>query len=211
MILTLPDTHTELWMGFTSKLRAQIKRTKRESPRILFGGKEYLDDFYTVYTRNMRDLGSPAHSKKFVLNILDSFTNSSWIVVLYLNNLPVAAGLLINHGNTLSIPLASTIRNVNPLGINMLLYSEMLKFAVQSGFRYFSFGRSTRDSGTFLFKQQWGAEPKRLYWHYWLNGNAELPSLNPENPKYTLAIKVWKRLPLIITRYLGPSIVKYLP
>ena len=211
MILTLPDTRTELWLGFTSKLRAQITRSKRENPKIRFGGKEYLDDFYTVYVRNMRDLGSPAHSKEFVRNILDSFPNNSWIIVLYLNNRPVTAGFLIGYGDSLSIPLASTIRDVNPLSINMLMYSEVLKFAIRSGFRYFSFGRSSRDSGTFRFKQQWGAQPKQLYWHYGLVKRGELPFLNPANPKYALMINVWKRLPVTLTKWIGPRIVKNIP
>ena len=211
MVLTLPETRTELWMGFTSKLRAQIKRSKRENPKIRFGGKEYLDDFYTVYARNMRDLGSPPHSKEFIWNILDNFTDNSWIIMLYMNNRPVAAGFLIGDGETLVIPLASTIREVNPLSINMLMYSEVLKFAIRRGFRYFSFGRSTTDSGTFRFKQQWGAQPKQLYWHYGLVKRGEVPLLSPANPKYALMINIWKRLPVKLTQWVGPRIVKNIP
>ena len=211
MILALPHSRTELWMGFPSKLRAQIKRSKRETPKIRFGGKEYLDDFYTVYSRNMRDLGSPPHSKEFIRNILDNFTDNSSIIMLYMNNRPVAAGLLIGDDETLRIPLASTIRDVNPLSINMLMYSEVLKFAIRKGFRYFDFGRSTRDSGTFRFKQQWGAQPKQLYWHYGLVKRGEVPLLSPANPKYALMINVWKRLPVKLTKWIGPRIVKNIP
>ena len=211
MILTLPETRTELWMGFSSKVRAQIKRAKRENPKIRFGGKEYLDDFYSVYARNMRDLGSPPHSKEFLRNTLDSFSDNSWIIVLYINSRPVAAGFLIGHGETLDIPLASSIRAVNPLGINMLMYSELLKFAIRRSFRYFGFGRSTRDSGTFRFKQQWGAQPKQLYWHYGLVKKGEVPHLSPANPKYALMINVWKRLPVKLTQWMGPRIVKNIP
>jgi serine/alanine adding enzyme len=211
MVLTLPETRTELWMGFTSKLRAQIKRSKRENPKIRFGGKEYLDDFYSVYARNMRDLGSPPHSKEFIRNILDSFTDNSCIIMLYMNNRPVAAGLLIGDGETLNIPLASTIRDVNPLSINMLMYSEVLKFAIRKGYRHFDFGRSTTDSGTFRFKQQWGAQAKQLYWHYGLVKRGEVPLLSPANPKYALMINIWKRLPVKLTQWVGPRIVKNIP
>ena len=159
----------------------------------------------------MRDLGSPSHSKQLIKNILDCFPDNSWIIVLRLDKKPVSAGLLLTDGDTLEIPLASTICDVNPLGMNMLLYWEVLKFALEKRFRFFNFGRSTMDTGTYRFKQQWGARPRQLYWHYWLNDNVELPSLNPDNPNYALAIRIWKRLPLIITRSLGPLIVKNLP
>jgi FemAB-related protein (PEP-CTERM system-associated) len=211
MVLPLPDSPEKLWRGFTSKLRAQIKRPQREGPQILLGGKEYLDDFYRVYVRNMRDLGSMAHSKQLIQNILASFPEYSWIIVLYINHRPVAAGFLLGHGNTLEIPLASTVRDVNPLSMNMLLYWEVLRFAINHGFRYFDFGRSSIGAGTFRFKQQWGAQPKQLYWHYWMGKAGELPSLNPSNPKYALVISLWKRLPVTLTKWLGPLVVRNLP
>ena len=210
MVLSLPDSEGELWGGFTSKLRSQIRRPQRENPEIQIGGDELVNQFYTVYTRNMRDLGSPAHSKQLVINMLHNFPNNSWIIVLRLNNQPVAAGFLLGMNDTLEIPLASTIRNVNALSMNMLLYWNVLKFAIEKGYKNFDFGRSSLGTGTYRFKKQWGAEPIQLYWHYWL-GTGELPSLNPSNPKYELLINVWKRLPLIFTRWLGPLIVKHLP
>ncbi len=211
MVLSLPDSVQELWNGFTSKLRSQIRRPQRENTEILLGSEELVNEFYKVYSRNMRDLGSPAHSKQFVINMLQRFPNNSWIIVLRLNNQPVAAGLLLGMRDTLEIPLASTIRNVNTLSMNMLLYWEVLKFAIEKGYKNFDFGRSSLDAGTYRFKKQWGAKPKQLYWHYWLGESGELPSLNPANPKYALVINLWKRLPLALANWLGPLIVKYLP
>ncbi len=129
MVLSLPDSKDKLWQGFTAKLRAQIRRPQREQPRVFIGGKEYLNDFYAVYSRNMRDLGSPVQSKHFIDNILSHFPQNSWLIVIKLEQRPVAAGLLLGSGDTMEIPLASTIREVNSLSMNMLLYWEVLKFA----------------------------------------------------------------------------------
>jgi FemAB-related protein (PEP-CTERM system-associated) len=211
MILPLPDTQEILWQGFTSKLRSQVKRPRRENPRVHCGGIEYLEDFYSVFARNMRDLGTPVYGKRFFLNILDSFPEESRIIVIRLNNRPVAAGFLMDHGDMLEIPWASTVRDINRLSMNMLLYWEVLKLAIAEKHRYFDFGRSSMDSGTFHFKQQWGAQPKRLHWHYWLRDAEELPMLNPANPRYALMINLWKKLPLQVSKWLGPAIVKNLP
>ena len=211
MVLPLPVSHDALWNGFTPKIRAQIRRAQRENPRILAGGKELLGDFYTVYSRNMRDLGSPVHSKTFLLNILEAFPHECSIIVLYFNDNPVAAGYLLRNGDTLDIPLASTIRDFNHLSMNMLLYWEVLKYAIDRKSRFFNFGRSSRNSGTYRFKQQWGAEPKQLYWHYWMPSGTEPLRLSPDNAKYRLAIAIWKKLPLSLSRWLGPPIVKNLP
>ena len=211
MILRLPDNQDELWQSFTPKLRAQIRRPQRENPQVLMGGVEYLDDFYAVFSRNMRDLGTPVYSRTFFRNILDSFPDTSQLIVVRLADRPVATAFLIGHRDTLEIPWASTLSDVNRLSINMLLYWEILKYAIKQGYRNFDFGRSSKDSGTYRFKQQWGAQPRPLYWHYWQASGDTLPSLNPDNPRYALAIKVWQRLPLTVTRALGPLIVKNLP
>ncbi len=211
MVLPLPQTQDALWQGFTSKLRAQIRRPQREQTQVFIGGKEYLNDFYKVYSRNMRDLGSPVQSKHFIGNILLHFPRNSWLVVIKLHQRPVAAGFLLGSGDTMEIPLASTIRDVNPLSMNMLLYWEILKFAIKQNYSQFDFGRSSKNTGTYRFKQQWGAQPKQLYWHYWLGNSETPPSLNPSNPKYAIIINVWKRLPMILANFLGPAIVKHLP
>ena len=93
----------------------------------------------------------------------------------------------------------------------MLLYWTVLKYAIESGYKEFDFGRSTVGSGTFKFKQQWGASPVQLYWNYWLSDSSNMPGLTPDNPKYKIAISIWKRMPLIVANMLGPIIVKDLP
>src|SRR5439155_74702 len=48
---------------------------------------------------------------------------------------------------------------------NMLLYWETLRMACMNGFRSFDFGRSSRHSGTYRFKVQWGAREEPLFWY----------------------------------------------
>ena len=211
MVLSLPDCQQTLWQNFSAKLRAQIRRPQREKPEVFIGRREYLNDFYTVYSRNMRDLGSPVQSKLFIDNILLHFPQNSWLIIIKLDQRPVAAGFLLGYEGAMEIPLASTIRDVNPISMNMLLYWEVLKFAIKQNCSQFDFGRSSKNAGTYRFKQQWGAQPKQLYWHYCLGQSEAPPSLNPSNPKYALIISVWKRLPVVLTNLLGPAIVKNIP
>ena len=211
MVLPLPESQQDLWQGFTSKLRAQIRRAQREQAQVFIGGKEYLNDFYAVYSRNMRDLGSPVQSKRFIKNILLSFPDNSWLIIIKLQQRAVAAGFLLGSGDTMEIPLASTVRDVNHLSMNMFLYWEVLQFAIKQNYAQFDFGRSSKNTGTYRFKQQWGAKPKQLYWHYWLDNSEAPPSMNPSNPKYALIIKLWKRLPVVLANLLGPLIVRNLP
>lgn len=210
MFLPLPSDQDALWQSFSPKLRSQIKRPQRENTQISHGDLDLLDEFYSIFARNMRDLGTPVYGKRFFRHILLAFPGQSSILTVKLDNKPVAGAFLIGYKDRLEIPWASTIRSVNHLSINMLMYWEVLCFAIQNKYQYFDFGRSSIDSGTYKFKAQWGAQPKQLYWHYWLN-NRDMPSLNPSNPKYKLMISVWKKLPIWLTRLAGPAIVKNLP
>lgn len=211
MLLPLPASSETLLAGFSTKLRSQIRRAQRENPGTHFGGAELLDEFYAVFSRNMRDLGTPVYSKRFFLEILQRFPDQCTVVVVRLAGKPVAAGFLIGHRDVLEIPWASSLREVNHLAMNINLYWEILSFAIKRDYRLFDFGRSSRDAGTFRFKQQWGAQPHQLYWHYWLANQSPLPAINPANPKYALMIRLWKRLPVAVSRVLGPPIVRNIP
>lgn len=206
----LPATSEILWSEFGSKLRAQVRRPMREDVTTEFGGEELLDDFYTVFSRNMRDLGTPVYGRGFFRAILALCEKTSLVIVRH-RGTPVATAFLLGFRKRLEIPWASSLRSANPLGVNMLLYWRCLEFAVEQGYTEFDFGRSSIDSGTHRFKRQWGAVEHPCYWHYWLPEGADIPALNPDNPKYRLAIRLWQHLPLAVANRLGPSIVRNLP
>jgi len=210
MMLDLPATEAELSRQLGSKLRSQIKRPQRENPDVKIGREELLEEFYEVFCRNMRDLGTPVYSRRLFSAILQDFP-SAYIVVVFLQGRPVSAAFLLGYRGMLEIPWASTVSDVNHLSMNMLLYWEVLRSAVSRGYHRFDFGRSTVDAGTYRFKRQWGAQPIQLYWYYWLDAGHEMPNLKPDNPRYKKIIELWKKLPLPITNLLGPAIVRHLP
>ena len=211
MELMLPDSSDDLWKGFKPKLRAQIRKPTKEGAYVESGGIGLLDDFYRVFAENMRDLGTPVYPKKFFKEILLEFPNQAFLMTVSYQGKPVAAAFLLGYRDRLEIPWASSLRKYNPLGVNMLLYWEVLQKAIKKGYKVFDFGRSTVDAGTYRFKKQWGAQPKQLYWHYCVNENCAMPNITPNNPKYKLAISIWQQLPLPVANFLGPRIVKYLP
>lgn len=212
MRLALPSDPELLFRSFDSKLRSQIRRPQKEGMVASIGGAEELDAFYAVFSENMRDLGTPVYGKAFFRNILETFPDRTWIgTVRDREGRPVAAGFLVEFRGVMEVPWASSLRRFNRFSPNMLLYWRMLSWACERRCGIFDFGRSTVDEATFRFKQQWGAQPMGLYWHYWLRDSRPLPALNPANPKYKLAIEVWRRLPLALTRLIGPAIVKNLP
>jgi serine/alanine adding enzyme len=121
-----------------------------------------------------------------------------------------AAGFLVFDRGRAEIPWAACLATAKPLGFNMRLYWEALSFAIEKGCRTFDFGRSTRDSGTFKFKKQWGAEPLQLYWHRW-ERRPRAQGAPGESRAMRIATSTWSRLPLPVANVLGPIVSPGLP
>jgi FemAB-related protein (PEP-CTERM system-associated) len=211
MVLALAQSEGEMWTGFNAKVRNQVRKAQKAGLETVWGEEELLDEFYAVFVRNMRDLGTPVYARSFFANILAGLPGVTRIVLIRRQGKPAAAGLLYWHGETLEIPWASSIRDYNSLCPNNLMYWESIRHALRLGLRRFDLGRSSFGSGTFRFKEQWGAKPETLQWHYLLPSGAKLPNLSNSNPKFSMAIRLWQRLPLAMTRALGPLIVRDIP
>jgi FemAB-related protein (PEP-CTERM system-associated) len=210
MLLKLPGSSAELAKSFKSKLRSQINRPLKEGCISSIGGLELLEDFYRVFLINMRDLGSPVHSKELMRQVLEVFSERSRIIVVYNSGKPIATALVTGFNETLRNPWASSDRAYASMSPNMLLYLRMLEFACDNGYRVFDFGRSTAGEGTYRFKEQWGAVAAPLHWYLVsLNGK----SLDPDASgmeRYELAGRLWSKLPLVVTKVIGPRIRKHI-
>jgi len=211
MILGLASSEEAQWKAFDAKLRNQIRKAQKNGLEVRRGGLECLDGFYEVFARNMRDLGTPVYSKDFFRKALSVFPETTSIVEVTHQGRTIAAGIASWFGHTLEVPWASSIKDYKALCPNHMLYWNAICFAIKGGFREFDFGRSTPDEGTYKFKEQWGALPVQLNWQYLIDEGGRLPDLSPGNPKYRAAIGVWRRLPLTLTKVLGPLIVRNIP
>jgi hypothetical protein len=86
----------------------------------------------------------------------------------------------------------------------------MLEFAIANKYSFFDFGRSTRDEGTYRFKEQWGAVPEPLTWYFQYRDKKPAGQNNDKKNKERF-IAVWRKLPLVVTQVLGPVIRRHIP
>jgi FemAB-related protein (PEP-CTERM system-associated) len=200
-----------MFRSFDPKLRADIRKATKWNLQPETGGPELLPEFYQIFTENMRDLGTPPYSRRFFEEIYRVFPNSTYITVVRHEGTAIASSFLIGHADTVEAGWSSSRRKYLPMKPNMALYWQNLRLAGAHGYDLFDFGRSTVGSGTHRFKMQWGGREEPLHWDYWAPEGASPPALNPNNPKYELMIRTWKKLPVGLTRLIGPPIVKRLP
>jgi len=211
MVLDLPASSAELLAGLKSKLRSQVKKPMRDGLSYRVGGLELLDDFYFVFVRNMRDLGSPVHSRRWIQAVVECYGQEARVVVVSTREgQPAAAAVMLLHPMAVSNPWASSLRSYKHLNPNMLLYWAMLSFAADNGFPCFDFGRSTPGCGTYKFKEQWGAREVPLQWME-LSSARVIPTSTGVSRLRAIAEQVWSRMPLNLTAIVGPYVRRHIP
>jgi len=201
----------DLWKEFSPKVRNQIRKAEKNGLVTESGGIELVEDFYRVYSHNMRDLGSPSHSFKFFRTLLEALGKRASIYCTRHEGVAVGVGLVLDNRPSLDIPWASSLLAYNRLCVNHAMYWQILSDACEADYERFHFGRSDVGSGQHKFKKQWGAEEQSLSWLQYTprlkSGCQDPPTALKE--KFGLAQKIWSKLPLPVTQRLGPMIIRH--
>ena len=211
MTLSLADDPDEIWNAFKSKHRTNIRRVYKDNVHVISGHEELLDTFYNLMCHSWRALGTPIYRKSYFRSILKAFGDKIRIFVAYQGNTPVATAFNGHFDSTVEGMWAGSLPDSRKLQVNYVLYWEMIKDACERGFSSYHLGRSTTETGGESFKKKWNAETSQLYWQYYLPNGKDIPQLNTGNPRLQLAISAWRKLPLVVTRLLGPHISRSIP
>jgi FemAB-related protein (PEP-CTERM system-associated) len=210
MTLALPAGANALWTSLASKVRNQVRKGQSQELHSIFGGVELLDSFYGVFAVNMRDLGTPVFPRSLFESILTSFGGQAELCLMRHGTTDVAGALLVHQGRITEVPSASCLRAWQGRCANMAMYWRLLERAMERGSTLFDFGRSSEGSGTWQFKRQWGATAEPTGWQL-LPLRAGVAPMTKEDQAFGLATQVWRRLPVWLTRLIGPPIVRGIP
>lgn len=210
VLKSLPDSTEELWdKGLRAKVRSQVRRPIKEGMTFRFGA-DVAPAFYKIFSQTMRDLGTPVLPYRFFEALVDAFPDHVLFGVVEHESQPVAVGCGFIWNGEVEITWAGADRAHSRLAPNMLLYWAFMAESVERGATVFNFGRCSPDSSTHRFKKQWGSEDHALPWAQWSpSGVTATP--NPDSPKFRLATRVWRRLPVSWANAIGPMVSRSLP
>lgn len=186
--------------------RNQTRKAMKQNFEVL-QSTDQMPAFFDVFHRHMRDLGSPAHSMSFYKSIFKYFPKQMDIFVLKDGARVIAGSLVLSVNGTVSNLHTVALRAYNSLCPNNLIYWKMIQSAVAAGAHTFDMGRSVEGGGNIGFKKQWGPRLIPLAYNYYLRRGTEVPFLDPRNSKYGLAIAMWRKIPVFLTKRLGPLLI----
>jgi FemAB-related protein (PEP-CTERM system-associated) len=174
-------------------------------------GREHVDAVYDIYAQSVHRLGSPVFPRRLFHALLEAFEKDCEVLTVWQRDRIVAGVLTLFHEDQVLPYYGGALPEAIPYAANDFMYWELMCHAARAGYRTFDFGRSREGTGAYHFKRHWGFEPVPLPYQYALLRRREVPNVNPSNPKLRLAVEVWKRLPIGLTKLLGPRLTRYLP
>ncbi|MDX9710099.1 MAG: FemAB family PEP-CTERM system-associated protein [Trichloromonas sp.] len=205
----LPEVEANL-AAIPRKSRAAVRKGIEEGLTAAFGHDQF-DAFYEVMAQSYHQLGTPIFAKGFFRAFLEIFGDDAEVMVVReRTGVPVACVLTFYFKDRVMPYYAGSLWEYRRLCPNDFKYWELMKRACERGCKVFDYGRSKIDTGSFSFKKHWGFEPTPLAYQYQLLSAEEMPNLSPANPKYQRKIELWRKMPLALTKLVGPPLARYL-
>lgn len=191
-------------------VRNKIRKSKKNGV-IVQRGNAHLSDFYQIYSRNLRDLGTPVLTKRFFESVITMFPDEAVLYRATRQGKTIGAKIVLMDSKTCYFEWSASLKESLRYAPVHAMNWQAIEDACSAGCEHVDFGRSTADSSHQQFKKYWGIESRPMSWAYQLLNRTDIPGLQKENPKFDLAIRVWKKMPIFLSRLIGPPIARRLP
>jgi len=196
--------HEKNMLAIPRKQRAMVRKGIKAglSSRI----DTSVDRFFELYATSVRNLGTPVFAKKY-FEILQSVFGSDCEILTVMDGENAVSSVLSFFFRDEVLPYyGGGGEAARAVAANDFMYWEVMRRAADRGIRIFDYGRSKDGTGSYSFKKNWGFEPRPMHYEYHLVRATSVPDVNPLNPKYRLFINLWRRLPLGVSKIIGPML-----
>ncbi|MGF1765208.1 FemAB family XrtA/PEP-CTERM system-associated protein [Aliivibrio kagoshimensis] len=205
----IADDNEQILTSIKRKQRAVVRHSLKND--LIYSNEDNVDVCFNLYAQSVRNLGTPVFSKLLFVKLKEYFGERCETVVIYnADQQPISSVMNFYFQDTVLPYYAGSSDLARQYKSHDFMYYQLMCHAKESGCQHFDFGRSKVDSGSYKFKRNWGFSEQKLYYRIALINAVSLPNLSPNNPKYQLLIKAWKKLPLPISNFIGPFLSKYL-
>jgi FemAB-related protein (PEP-CTERM system-associated) len=206
----LPDDPAAILPSLPKKTRAAARKGRTLCTTAI--GPEWLDAIYDLYALTMRRLGSPNFRRRLFRQLAAAFGPDCICLAVLHNDQPLAGVVSFRFRNELVAYFSGSNDQARETSASNLMYLRLMEWTVEAGLDTFDFNRTRRDNaGPYDFKRHHDFTPQPLHYQIDLIRGEHLPNLSPSNRKFALAGRVWKHLPLWLTRPAGDVITSWIP
>ena len=209
----LPGDAEEVLAGLPKKARAAARKGRLElGENAVQMGSEHLGALYRLYCETVRRLGSPNYRRSLFEAMLRHYGEDCVVTLVRDGDRPVAGVMSFVFRDEITPYWCGSLDGAAARSANNVMYVHLMEYAVRRGLKWFDFNRTRRDNrGPYDFKRHHGFEPAPLRYQVWASNGGRVRNVSPSNPKFALAGRVWRRLPLWVTQVAGGQVSKWIP
>lgn len=200
-----------VWRNIKSSRQRQITQAS-ETDSLTYVVGDSIDDleaYYQLYLRSMRGHGSPPHSFEFFRILWDRLHDDGHLRLGLIKKDGSVINGIIDLALGTTVVQKGLVADYDHRSLNggSLLHWKSFEWACEAGYSTYDFGRTREGSGVYLFKKSFGGKKVALDDYYYFP-NGSVPLRDAEDETYELPKRVWRNLPLSVTRTIGPHLRK---
>lgn len=200
----------DIFREFRKQLRTRLRRSANQGIEY-YQGRERLDDFYHLFAIAMAEHGTPVMPRRFFASVLKYLGDYAEMMIAYKDRRPIGGKLVLKFKNRATMTWGCYPNRYKDFLANYYLTWELIQQLAQGEIRTLDFGRSPREGGGYIYKSNWGGEELPIHVDYLAPSVDKIPYLKPDNVKFRTAVSIWKKLPLSLTKLIGPRLARYFP
>ena len=210
-VLDVSQDENTIWgKSLSSNVRQNIRKSLENN--FSYKNNSSFENCFNLLVQTFKVHGTPFHNKRFFKMLKSHFKNQILFAEVNVENNIAASGLLFKFKNKLDTPYIGSLPKFKKSGANYFQYHNIIKYCKANGIAKFNFGRSPNGSTHAKFKLKWGAERIPLFYNYYvINPKKDYKTVGEPSSLFLLAAKVWRKLPLFVTKNIGHLLFRYIP
>jgi serine/alanine adding enzyme len=212
--LALGENPEVIHAKFHGSVRKAIRKSMREGVTCYWG--KSLDDmekFYFLFLLTRKKLGVPPYGFNLFYEIWEKMIQkgSAGLLLAQYQETVISGLIVFFFHDTVSTGYAASHEKYLHLRANNLIHWEAIKDSCIWGYKCFDIGADSPDNPSLLeFKARLGAFTEKTPHYYISDNTTESFGMDFDSRKYRLARKLFAKLPLGISKRIGPIIIRQL-
>ena len=196
------ETPEEILQQIPNRQRAVLR--KADAHQLTLDIHKDLSRFLQVYGISLRNLGTPIYPTRYFEALLDYFPDNCCLASVQQDGRDLSAVLCFQFKDTLMPYYGGGIPAARQYHSFPWMYWQLMQYGLKNNLPIFDFGRSPVGSGAYLFKKNLGFTPREMQYSYLPLKGQSVPELDQENSLVQQLTSIWSKLPVPLTRMLGP-------
>lgn len=200
------------WDKLDTKTRNMIRQAQRAG--LIFENVAFSQNsirtWFALHLATQKRLGLPPFPFKYFQSMMRELTNlgAAKMFLVRQGNRNLAATLILLNRDTGIYGYASSHAAAAPLRSNDFMLFNVIKWLLENGYKEFDLGSdSPVQKGLLFFKRKWRAQQTVI--PVYTFGRTDSFGTDSSSPRYQLLRRIFRHLPLGVSRLIGRVAVKY--